>query len=310
MNQFVLWVVVLLVIAVLPPCTIGVIRKTKATLQARIGASIFQPLLDLAKLLMKGEVVSEHSSWMLRGAAAANVGLIILIALATPWIPGIPALLPMDIFLLVYLFVVLRFLTVLGALDTASPFGGFAASREVTLAVLVEPAVILCLAALAVVAHTTSLQDIFAFSSPVMQDKGGLWVMVACGLYLSSLVELSRMPADDPTTHLELTMVHEAMILENSGPNLALAEYANAVKLVVLFGLCGQCLLHAVPTFWSLRPELQAVCGLVSVVAMAGLTAVIEATFTKLRWTKLPDFIAYAVTFGLLSAAFAVGTLR
>ncbi|MBX9693481.1 MAG: NADH-quinone oxidoreductase subunit H, partial [Cyanobacteria bacterium] len=234
----------------------------------------------------------------------------VLIALSSPWLPGMPVLFHSDVFLFVYLFASLRFFTVLSSLDTGSPFGGFAASREVTLAVLVEPANMLCLAALAVVAKSTSLTEIFSYGSSYLSNCPALWIMAGCGLFLTSLVELSRMPADDPTTHLELTMVHEAMILENSGPNLALTEYAAAVKLLVLMGLTGQCFLHAVSGVWTMQEEIQTIVGLTALFTLVGLIAVFEATAVKLRWTKLPEFIAYAVTFGLLCLAFVVGAAK
>jgi formate hydrogenlyase subunit 4 len=315
-RTVILLTVQVLAVLFLPSLLLGFIRKTKANLQSRMGAPIYQPLLDLAKLIEKGEVVSDKASWVLRGAAVTNAAVVILIALSTPWLPGIPAILPIDIFLFIYLFVLLRFMTVLAALDTASPFGGFAASREVTLAVLVEPAIILCLGSLAIVGHSTRLATIFSFLPHGLSDCAGLWILAGCGLYMASLVELSRMPADDPTTHLELTMVHEAMILENSGPNLALTEYANTLKMLVLFGIAGQCFVHAAPEAWSLSygPSLVIAVriglGILSIIALAGTTALIEATLVKLRWTKLPDFIAYSVTFGLLCAAFAVGVVR
>ncbi|MCC7527132.1 MAG: NADH-quinone oxidoreductase subunit H [Candidatus Melainabacteria bacterium] len=297
-------------IVVVPPLLIGFIRKTKARLQNRVGAPYHQPLLDLIKLLSKGELVSEHASWVLRGAAIANVSIALLLAVTSPWIPGMPRPFDVDIFLFIYLFALMRFFSVLSALDTASPFGGFAAGRDLTLAVLVEPAVMLCLTALAVVAQTANLSEIFSFTGKALSVQAGLWVMAGCGLYLSSLVELSRMPADDPTTHLELTMVHEAMILENSGPNLALTEYATALKLLVLMGVSGQCFLHAFAAVWQTSPSMQTACGAGAVLLAVAVTALIEATGVKLRWTKLPEFIAYAITFGLLCLVVALGVVK
>jgi formate hydrogenlyase subunit 4 len=307
MNDVLKWMALVGVIAVLPPLLIGFIRKTKARLQNRIGAPYYQPLLDLSKLFSKGELVSNSASWVLRGTTVTNGTVAVLIAFACPWIPGMPVLFQLDIFLFIYLLALLRFLSVIAALDTGSPFGGFAASREVTLAVLVEPATMLCLAALAVVARTTSMSDIFSFDAGHIATHSGLWAMAGCGLYLSSLVELSRMPADDPTGHLELTMVHEAMILENSGPNLALTEYTAALKLLILMGVAGQCFLHAIIPVWAAPVAIQSLCGLGAILALVWMTALIETTAVKLRWTKLPEFIAYAVTFGLLCSVAALG---
>jgi formate hydrogenlyase subunit 4 len=307
MNDLLKWLLLVVVIAVLPWLLVGTIRKTKATLQNRIGAPIYQPLMDAIKFLRKGELVSDSASWVLRGAAVCNAAVAILIAFCTPWIPGLPTAFTLDIFLLIYLFVVLRFFTVLGAMDTGSAFGGFGASREVSLAVLVEPAIMLCLASLALAAHSTELSTIFSYGAGNPARHSGLWAMAGFGLYITTLVELSRMPVDDPTTHLELTMVHEAMILENSGPNLALTEYCTALRMLILMGISGQCFLHALSVFWHIPHGLQIIVGLVSIFALVVTTALIETTAVKLRWTRVPEFIAYAVTFGLLCAVVAVG---
>jgi len=310
MNIALKWMVLISCVVFIPPLLIGLIRKTKARLQGRIGASICQPIFDLAKLFAKDELLSEISNGMLRSASVVSASVAVLIALSSPWLPGMPVLFHSDIFIFVYLFALLRFFTVLSALDTASAFGAFAASREVTIAVLVEPAVMLCFIALAVVAGTTDLSAIFAFTADNLSIYPGLWAMAGCGLYLASLVELSRMPADDPTTHLELTMVHEAMIIENSGPNLALVEYASALKMLILMGLSGQCFLHATTAVLKLHHTIYSLGGLLALFVMVGFIAVIESTSVKLRWTKLPEFIAYAVTFGLLCAMYSLGTLR
>jgi formate hydrogenlyase subunit 4 len=302
------WVAYALALLIVPPLCIGVIRKTKAFLQNRIGAPIHQPLLDLFKLLRKYETVSELCSWVLRTASAGNAAVAILIAMIAPWVPCGPRLMQCDLFMLVYLLVLLRFLTILASMDPSSPFGGFGASREIVLPVLVEPGIMLCFGALAIVARTSDLTTIFAFdpASPLAQQPG-LWLLAGFGIYLANLIELSRMPADDPTTHLELTMTHEAMILENSGPNLALTEYAHALKLMVLMGIAAQCFLHAVVPVWDASPVVQAAAGAGALVALLLLTAIIEASAVKIRWTKLPEFIAYAVTFGLLCAVSVLG---
>ena len=317
------WLFFIFLIFAIPPVCLGIIRKTKARLQNRIGASPFQPYADLLKMLRKAETVSDYASWVFRSGAAGNAAVMILIAMSTPWIPFGPRLMnSCDLFLVIYLFVLLRFLTLVSSLDTSSPFGGFGASREIVLPVLVEPGIILCLGSLAVLSQTTDLNRIFSYASnAALADQSGIWILAGVGLYLASLIELSRMPADDPTTHLELTMVHEAMILENSGPNLALIEYAHALKLMVLMGLSAQCLLHSIPSIaqpsWivpimmhgtDVGPAIvQGLSAIIGLIVLLLTTACIECSAVKLRWTKLPEFIAYAVTFGLLCAVFVLG---
>ncbi len=301
------WLLLIVCILIVPPITVGIIRKLKARLQNRIGPPILQPFYDLVRLLSKSETVSRDTSWVFRTTAVANAGIMLILAALTPWLsfrPDTPSL--SDVFLIVYLFALNRFFTVLAALDAGSTFGGFGASREVTLALLVEPAIVLCLASLGVCGRTTDLNLIFTTGGGALHTQWVLWMLVGLGLFLSALVELSRMPADDPTTHLELTMVHEAMILENSGPNLGLVEYAHMLKIAVLLGLSGQCMLHGIPMFWQLSSVVAAVCSIAVIFVLAIVIAVIECTQVKLRWTKLPEFIAYPVAMSLLSMLVAI----
>jgi len=291
----------------LPLLLIGVIRKLKARFQNRIGAPLYQPLIDVIKFLKKGQVISEHASLALGGASALSCAVCMLLTLSAPWLGVAHSIIPLDIFTFIYLLVFVRLATLLVAIDPNSPFGGFGASREVLLSVLVEPAVMLCLVSLAVAGKSTMMSQLFSFSDSALLHHSGLWLLAGCGLYISSLVELSRMPADDPTTHLELTMTHEAMILENSGPNLAAVQYTAAMKLAVLLGISGQCFLHAIGPLWTAGAVVQVVASCLTVVILAGSIAVIEGTVTKLRWTKLPEFIAYAVGFGLLCLFQAIG---
>ena len=194
------------------------------------------------------------------------------------------------------------------ASSNRSVFGGFGASREVTLSLLVEPAVVLSLVSLGVAANSTDFGVIFSYGATSHSGITVLWLLSAAGLFLASLVELSRMPVDDPTTHLELTMVHEAMILENSGGNLALVEGAHWLRLCILLGLCSQCLLHAGYTIWSMSTITLGLFSLGLLAGMVLLIAIIESNMVKLRWTKVPEFIAYSVAMSLLSMLVAVGS--
>lgn len=307
MNPFVAWPLFLVTLLLVPPLFVGTIRKVKARMQNRIGSPIHQPILDLIKFISKGETVSEITSWIFRTSALINYADILLLAYFVPWISYKPAAVGSDVFMVIYLFALARFFVVLAALDAGSAFGGFGASREVTLALLVEPAVVLCLASLGVAAHTSDLTQIFSFTNTAMSNQPSLWLLSGAGLFLASIVELSRMPADDPTTHLELTMVHEAMILENSGRNLALVEYAHYLKICILLGLSGQCFLHAMPFMWHLSFWGQSGVSLVALLAMAVTIALIESVSVKLRWTKLPEFIAYSVAMSLFCMLVSIG---
>jgi formate hydrogenlyase subunit 4 len=300
------WLVFLAFVLIAPPLTIGIIRKTKARMQNRIGAPIFQPLLDLQKFLKKGETISTVTSWVFRNTSVVSLIAIFAVACLVPWVSFKPAASGADIFYVIYLLALARFFTVLAALDAGSVFGGFGASREVTLALLVEPAIVLCFASLGCVAHTSDLNQIFAFSEPLTRSQSSLWTVAGTGLFIASLVELSRMPVDDPTTHLELTMVHEAMFLEYSGRNFAIAEYTHYLKLCVMFGVAGQCFMHAIPFFWNAGPALQALGSIAALLISIVTVALIESTVVKLRWTKLPEFISYSVIMSLLCVFIAI----
>lgn len=297
------------VFILLPPLIVGIIHKTKARFQNRLGAPLLQPYYDLVKLLSKGETISKHTSWIFRSTAAINLSLLMILAFLCPWTSLRPFNLGGDLFLIIYILALTRFFTVLSALDAGSAFGGFGASREVTLALLVEPAVILCLASIGSVSQSSDLGVAFAYSNVPLSNQPGLWFTAGSGLFLASLVELSRMPADDPTTHLELTMVHEAMILENSASNLALVEYTHYLKILILLGISSQCLMHAIPYFWqsSTSELIRSLASIACILVLAISIAVIESVAVKLRWTKLPEFIAYSVAMSIFCVFMALG---
>ncbi len=311
MNQVLHYIAFAATVILLPPLLIAIIRKTKARFQNRQGGRILQPYYDLCKFLKKGETISKVTSWVFRSTSMINFVTMIILAVLTPWLsyrPQIPD--ASDIFLIVYLFALARFFTVLAALDAGSVFGGFGASREVTVALLTEPGVILCLASLACVARTSDLNLVFSYSiadNSVLYGQPALWLLAGAGLFLSAIVELSRMPVDDPTTHLELTMIHEAMILENSGRNLALTEYSHLLKMAILLGLSAQCLLHAIPKMWVVNGYVRSLASLAAIVFLAVTIAFMESVLVKLQWRKVPEFIAYSVAMSLLCMLIAVG---
>jgi formate hydrogenlyase subunit 4 len=296
----------LLCFLLVPPFLVGTIRKTKSQLQSRIGAPVWQPVLDMIKLLRKQETMSGTTTWIFRFSAAILVSIAVILAIMSPWMAPKVTFGPCDIFVIVYLLAAFRFFTLLLSLDTASPFGTFAASREATLSILVEPAIVLSLASLAVQAHTSDLNVVFSQIGP---GNAILFAMSGSALLLASLVDLSRMPIDDPTTHLELTMVHEALILESSGKNLALIELAGWLKLSIMLGLSCQCFLHAFPRIQN--PILGGCTSLAALALLAIALGTFESLSVKLHWRKTPEFIAYALTlaFAAAFAALGVGTL-
>lgn len=295
------------IVLLMPIFTVGTIRKTKASLQNRLGPPILQPLFDLIKLLRKDETVSNTVSWIFRSTSAINLSILILISCFLPWICSKPDIAGADLFLVIYLMSLARLFTLLAALDSGSAFGAFGASREAVLSLLVEPSIVLALLSLSVLSHTSDLTTIFSYTNIHLMDRPGLWILVGTALFLCSLVELSRMPVDDPSTHLELTMVHEAMILEASGKNLALLEFTHALRMTILFGLVGQCYMHAVPSIWHASDAVRLGLSLASVLLIACFVGILESVLVKLQWVKVPNFIAYSLTMSLLAGCIAVG---
>jgi formate hydrogenlyase subunit 4 len=290
-----------------PIFVLGTIRKTKARLQNRIGPPLLQPLFDLLKLCRKSETLSKTMCGVFRLATVVGLADMLLIAWIAPWLCFKPSPPSADLFLIFYLFAMARMFLLLGALDSGSAFGAFGASRDATLALMVEPAGLLGFVALGAVTGSSDLQLIFSFSNTGLSNCPGIWLAVGVAVLLASLVELSRMPVDDPTTHLELTMVHEAMILEASGRNLALIEFAHALRMTILFGLSAQCFMRAIPQIWNAEPAVQALVNLIGILLIAAAVGVFESLSVKLHWRKVPEFIAYSLTMSLLATLIAVG---
>jgi len=288
----------------MPLFLVGVIRKVKALMQTRLGAPVWQPFYDIAKLLRKGETISETASWVFVWAPRVGLAVSVIVAILVPWTSP---LLPVEwapasnLLLVIYLLALGKFIGMLAAMDTGSAFGGLGASREAMISLLVEPAMILGLSALAADTGSLDLQTIYAASMHP-------WVALLVGavLILAALAELSRMPVDDPTTHLELTMVHEAMILENSGRNLAVTEYAVALRSCILLGLAAQTWLHAWPLLTTLSPVAQYGLGLGALLLTGIAVAIAEGVLVKLRWRRVPNFLAVGIVISLFAALLAV----
>jgi formate hydrogenlyase subunit 4 len=293
----------LLNLLLIPLLLVGVIRKVKALMQNRVGAPIWQPFYDIAKLLRKSETISATASWVFRLAPVLGLTIALLVAVLVPWAgPLLPAsFAPATNFLLVlYLLALGKFVAMLAALDTGSAFGGLGASREATISMLVEPTLVIGFAALGLGAHSTDLLTIYsATASPLVAG------LVAMALTLAALAELSRMPVDDPTTHLELTMVHEAMILENSGRNLALTELAVALRTCVFLGLAAQTALQVWPAHAALPALTHYAVGLLALFVLGVAVAIAEGVLVKLKWRKVPNLLAFATVLSLLAALLA-----
>ncbi len=279
----------------LPLLLAGVIQFSKSRFLNRQGPPLLQPFWDIAKLFSKGEIISETTTGVFRLAPIISIAVMLCTALMIPWL-GVSAPLPGDLFLIIYLMAVEKFVTQLAALDAGSSFGALGASRKAAVSIAAEPAVVIALAALAAHAHSSSV-SLFLATGPGSANLFVLLLVVAA-LWLAVTAELARMPVDDPTTHLELTMIHEALILENSGRNLALREFAAAIEMTVLFGLIARVLLMALPPFSPVTAYLLSL-GLILAAGVA--LALMESILVKLRWRKIPSLLSFALTAGIIA---------
>ncbi len=284
----------------LAPLLVGIIHRTKAVVAGRRGQPLLQLYYDLRKLLGKGAVYSRTTTWVF--LLSPLVGLAaVLVALVIVPLGGVPGLLafPGDLVLMAYLLGLMRFCTVLSALDTGSSFEGMGASREVCFSALAEPALLLGLAALAVRAHSLSLSGLYAAvtSEAMLDHSGPAILLVAASLLVVFLTENARLPVDDPNTHLELTMIHEVMVLDHSGPDFAFIQYGAALKLWVI----GALLVGIVVPVRSGWAALDLACGLAGMGALAVVVGLVESSMARLRLVRVPQFVVAASVLAVLA---------
>jgi len=280
------------------PFLSGLLTKIKNNLRMRKGQSIFQPYYNLTKLFSKDEVISETASWLFRITPFVVISATLVAAILIPvFIFVSPAHKIGDLFVLVFIFALGRFFLALAALDTGSPFGGMGSSREMFISSLVEPA--LCMVIFAVSLQYGST-DVSAFSG--MHAIPVSSIVAALALFLVTIAETSRIPVDNHETHLELTMVHEAMVLEYSGRSLALIEMAAYVKQMILFFLIAQIIfpiglpaLNLTQIFpWVLWYLLR--LGIIVVIV-----ALVEVSVAKMRLFRVADFLGFAFVLGIIA---------
>jgi formate hydrogenlyase subunit 4 len=295
----VLSVVHLLLALAAAPLLLGVINRTKAVFAGRAGPPLLQPYYDLAKLLRKGAVYSRTTTWVFRAGPVVGLAAVVVALAAVPF-GGAPAVLafPGDLLLVAGLLGLARLFTVLAALDTGSSFEGMGASREVTFSVLVEPALLLGLAAVARETGQLSLSGIHAELSAALWARAGVSLaLVLVALAVLLLVENCRIPFDDPNTHLELTMIHEVMVLDHGGPDFAFILYGQALKLWAFAALVVGLLVPVVTGV----PVLDTLLATVAMWAVAALVGVVEATMARLRLLRLPQLMVGATTLAALA---------
>ncbi len=285
----------LFLLLAMPPLLLGVINKTKAFFAGRVGPPLLQTYYDIFKLVRKGWVLSTSTSWVFSMGPILSVVTALMAGLLIPLGRfDSPLSFTGDLILFAYLFGLARFFTVAAALDTGSAFEGMGAAREVTFSCLAEPALFLALLALTRISGSLNLTEILhgpltasfsAVSAPL--------VLVAIGLFLVFLAENCRIPVDDPNTHLELTMIHEVMVLDHSGPLFGLVLYGASVKLFVL----GAVLLHTVTTVTACDPRWDWPIFVGLMLGLAALTGVVESVMARLQMRHVPYMLVAAVLF-------------
>jgi formate hydrogenlyase subunit 4 len=294
----------MMVVLVLAPLLTGYVRCVKARLQRRRGPSVLQPYRDLQRLLNKEVVLPETSSWLFR---AAPYGVFSATWVAAALVPTFATNLLFswsgDLIAIIALLGTGRFIQALAALDVGTSFGGIGSSREVMIASLAEPALIMLVFTIALIAGTTQLSDIAA---AVLSPTLGLRVSLALaliGFVIVAIAENARIPVDNPATHLELTMVHEAMVLEYSGRYLAMIDLAAALKLLMYASLiaCVFCPWGLAPPGSTLARTGLGMAAWAGKMAVAGTAlALFETIVAKMRVFRVPDFLGIALMLGLL----------
>ena len=292
-----------LVIALAPVLT-GVVRKVKARLMRRRGASILQPWRDILRLMRKEVVLADNASWLFRGAPYAIFAATwVAAALVPTFATGLQFSWTADLIAIVALLGSARFFLALAGMDVGTAFGGIGSSREMMIATLAEPAMLLITFSLALIAGSTQLSTIAeVMASPAVGLRVSLG-MALVAMVMVALAENARIPVDNPATHLELTMVHEAMVLEYSGRHLAMIELAASLKLLLYISLIA-----CVFAPWGIAaPGAAPVTYLTATLAyLAKLTlggaalAVFETSIAKMRVFRVPDFLGAALMLGLL----------
>ena len=301
-------VVHVLLLLALPPLLLGVIARTKSWLAGRRGPPWLQTYHDIIKLLRKGAVYSRTTTGLFVAGPIVSLAALLAAGLLVPMASNRgPLGFEGDVVAFAALVALGRFMTMAAALDTGSSFEGMGASREATISALAEPALFLILAVLCLPAGSPSFESAWnAVSWAPLGLARAPWLAAAAALFAIMLAENSRIPVDDPNTHLELTMIHEVMVLDHSGPDLALVHYGAAIKLF----LFGSLLIHALVPFSGADLGRGIVLLVAGQVAVAFLIGVVESVMARLRLNQVPQFLigAFAVaTVGMVAHFYGTG---
>jgi len=282
------------------PLLPGIISRTKAFFAGRQGPPLLQVYFDLYKLLRKGAVYSRTTTWIFRAGPVVGLAAVLIASTLMPF-GGVSGLFTFDgdFLLFAYLLGLMRFFTVIAALDTGSSFEGMGASREVLFSALAEPVLLLALAAVMRETRLYSLSDILPESASISAEL----ILVAAALFAVFLCENARIPFDDPNTHLELTMIHEVMVLDHSGPDFAFITYAASLKLWLLGSLIVGLTVPVADQ--PVIVNLGLAAG--GLLLLSVFTGAVESIMARLRLVRVPQLLVAAGALSLIAFMFAMG---
>ncbi|MDO9309154.1 MAG: NADH-quinone oxidoreductase subunit H [Deltaproteobacteria bacterium] len=283
----------------MPPLLLGVIAKTKAAFGGRVGAPFLQPYHDILRLLHKGSVFSTTTTWVFRAGPIVALATTAVAALLIPFgAHPAPISFSGDMILYAYLFALGRFFTMAAALDTGSSFEGMGSAREATYSCLAEPTLFFALITLSRLSGSYSLSQMLTNVTPgAWLYAGASLLLLIGGMFIVLLVENCRIPFDDPNTHLELTMIHEVMVLDHSGPAFAIIQYAAALKLFVL----GAFFIHLALPFATGNAYLDWGVFIASMLLLAVVIGVVESVMARLRLVRIPQLLVAATILAAFS---------
>ena len=293
-------------IIALAPLFSGIMKKVKSFFQIRKGPGILQPYYDLFKLIKKDSVVSNNVSWIFHAAPIISFVAVLAAGLLIPiYITQLPLGFAGDLIVVIYLFALARFFTALASLDAGSSFGGMGGSREMFIAALVEPALMLSIFAVALNVGSTNL----GFISQTVSDMGidamsPYQILAFVALFIIAIAETGRIPVDNPATHLELTMIHEAMILEYSGRQLAIVELGAMIKQLLIFSLLANIFFP-----WGIASDgagaselvMALLVYMIKILVIGISMAVVETSTAKWRLFRLPELLSISLMLSFLA---------
>lgn len=271
----------------LPPIFVGIINKVKALWAGKKGAPVLQLFYDIRKLLQKGQVISKTTSFIFRMGPTVQLSSVIFAAMFVPF-SGLGSIIQFqaDFILFAYALGLGKFFLIISAMDTGSSFEGMGASREATFSTIAEPAFFILMASLALLTGQLSFEGIFQSLGLSSGFSILIRILAILALFLMLLTEGSRVPVDDPNTHLELTMIHEVMVLDSSGPDLAYLQMASALKMVLIATLLADLIIPANLSLW-----VSVLLLLFILMIIAVCVALVESLMARLRMSHVPQFV-------------------